>query len=403
MSSFRGSRSPSPHTSLNVTLQTIDVTPVLPREPRATPTSHTHRHGSKKYPRRPYRDYTVDTGSEFSSSGHSRRKHHYRHDRYSSSSSGSSGRNAARFHDRMHGSRESEPSRYRSKRSRRSRSPSHRSATSNRHQASPASASSHPASSRYERPTSSAPHPSISRNERQASAANHQSSDRGQGTSPTPSHHSPQINPSAQPAQLTASGPINHIWIVGHSFVHWAERRAAVRPCGQDLGIPNARVHWRGSRGMRWSKVLAEVVQISQVCREPAVLIIHAGGNDLGQVKLGELVSLMKQDLSRFPSFFNSVVLAWSEIIPRCFWRGARDYVAIERARKSLNIRISKHVATLGGVSFRHKDLEGDNRHLLIGDGVHLNPIGTDIFLLGLQELAEKAIALGRVGGRSRV
>ncbi|XP_071988019.1 uncharacterized protein [Engystomops pustulosus] len=51
----------------------------------------------------PYHSYTADTGSERSSSGHSRRRHHrYCYDRYlSSSSSSSSGCYAAHFHKRI--------------------------------------------------------------------------------------------------------------------------------------------------------------------------------------------------------------------------------------------------------------------------------------------------------------
>lgn len=42
----------------------------------------------------------------------------------------------------------------------------------------------------------------------------------------------------------------------------------------------------------------------------------------------------------------------------------------------------------------RHRQLEGDNHHLLQLDGIHMNEIGLDIFLSGLQDGVEQALLL---------
>ncbi|KAJ1155006.1 hypothetical protein NDU88_007743 [Pleurodeles waltl] len=44
------------------------------------------------------------------------------------------------------------------------------------------------------------------------------------------------------------------VWIVGHSFVRWAEKQAASRHFGTQLDLDGARIRviWVGKSGMRW-------------------------------------------------------------------------------------------------------------------------------------------------------
>ncbi|KAJ1098511.1 hypothetical protein NDU88_003621 [Pleurodeles waltl] len=44
------------------------------------------------------------------------------------------------------------------------------------------------------------------------------------------------------------------VWIVGHSFVRWAEKQASSRNFGRQLGLEGARIKlsWVGKSGMRW-------------------------------------------------------------------------------------------------------------------------------------------------------
>lgn len=104
--------------------------------------------------------------------------------------------------------------------------------------------------------------------------------------------------------------------------------------------------------------------------------------------------------MERFKSFFQDLILVWSEIIPRVVWSGARNHAAIERARRLINSRVSRWVRSAGGVVVRHRQLEGDNRQLISDDNVHPNDIGLDIFLSGLQDGIERAVFLLVGGGR---
>lgn len=49
----------------------------------------------------------------------------------------------------------------------------------------------------------------------------------------------------------------------------------------------------------------------------------------------------------------------------------------------------------IGGLSYRHVDLEGGYPGLYRPDGVHLSEVGIDIFNLGLQNGIEMAAMLG--------
>ncbi|XP_044157235.1 uncharacterized protein LOC122943508 [Bufo gargarizans] len=196
-----------------------------------------------------------------------------------------------------------------------------------------------------------------------------------------------------------ADSPRPTVCFVGHSYLFWACQRAESRPGGRCLGFQNVEVIWRG---LRWSQVLPETVHLSTLARSPVILVNHAGGNDLCLLKVAGLITLIRADLERIPTFFPEVVIGWSEMIPRVTWQGARDSGSIERARRSINARISRSVRSRGGVVIRRYQLEGDDQRLMRPGGVHLNDIRLDIFLSGLQDGVKQALFL-LGGGRSAV
>ncbi|XP_066462516.1 uncharacterized protein [Eleutherodactylus coqui] len=223
---------------------------------------------------------------------------------------------------------------------------------------------------------------------------------------PTPDHRIRRRNtagtsPLALPEVGRAAAEPWKIWIVGHSFVYWAEKRAATRPLGRSLGMTDTVVNWYGIRGLQWPSLLRIVTEISRWTPRRVILVVHAGGNDLGKLKLGDLLVLIKQDMLRFRECFQESVLVWSDIIARRCWRGARSPEAMENVRKVVNQRISKFVHSLGGIAIRHWELEDRERGALRSDGVHLNEVGLDTFLSGLQDGVEAALARVRGVGRN--
>ncbi|KAM3917710.1 uncharacterized protein RB166_016655 [Leptodactylus fuscus] len=205
----------------------------------------------------------------------------------------------------------------------------------------------------------------------------------------------PQVQLSVTPATSAGFGrgsPI--VCILGHSYISMASKKAELRPGGRSLGFQQIQVVWKGVEGLRWSQVLPEVVRLSRCITSPVILVLHVGGNDLGYVRMSDLMSLIRSDLERIPSFFREAVVVWSEIVSRVNWQGARDHKAMERARRTVNARLSRFVRSKGGVVVRHRELEGDNSQLMKSDGVNLNDAGMEIFLSGLQEGIVEALSL---------
>ncbi|XP_077129974.1 nuclear factor 7, brain-like isoform X1 [Ranitomeya variabilis] len=184
------------------------------------------------------------------------------------------------------------------------------------------------------------------------------------------------------------------VYILGHSYVYRAAKRAELCPGGKNLGFQGLEINWRGFGGLQWQRVIPEIVKIAKVANGPVILVLHAGGNDLVVRKGNELRTLMTTDIERFKSLLPQMILVWSEIVSRDVWIGALDPTAIERSRRKVNAWMAKFVREQGGIVVRHHQLEGDNSALLNPDGIHLTDAGLDIFLSNLQFGVEQALTL---------
>lgn len=76
-------------------------------------------------------------------------------------------------------------------------------------------------------------------------------------------------------------------------------------------------MRWIGILGMLWSRVLPEVHRYARLDRPPDVLLLHAGGNDLGMRASRELVRDIKFDFLRLRSLFPDTMLVCSDIMTR--------------------------------------------------------------------------------------
>ncbi|OCU00392.1 hypothetical protein XELAEV_18006166mg, partial [Xenopus laevis] len=187
------------------------------------------------------------------------------------------------------------------------------------------------------------------------------------------------------------------VWLLGHSYIRRAGERAAVRKGGMQLGFPEDQVsiRWFGVGGLLWPGVMDKACSLSAAEGNPNVLVLHAGGNDMGVISQRDLVRAMKQDVDKLRSFFQGVVIVWSEMVGRLVWRWARDRDAMERSRQKLNKLLSAFIRHSGGIVGRHKVLESCMPGHYCRDGVHLSAVGTDIFKLGLTVGLEGPFAWG--------
>nr|XP_033809146.1 uncharacterized protein LOC117364245 [Geotrypetes seraphini] len=101
------------------------------------------------------------------------------------------------------------------------------------------------------------------------------------------------ISVPVEEPSVSGAGRSSSVWIIGHSFVHWAGERSLLRPGGRHL----VRVSWWGQRGMRWYQLLPFLSHLRDSPRRPDVLIIHLWGNDVDSLSARQLVNVIKDDL----------------------------------------------------------------------------------------------------------
>ncbi|KAJ8353657.1 hypothetical protein SKAU_G00212240 [Synaphobranchus kaupii] len=101
---------------------------------------------------------------------------------------------------------------------------------------------------------------------------------------------------------------------------------------GTSLGL-DARVQWFGWGGLRWERLLPFIHQSLRGRAAPDVLLIHCGGNDLGNTKSLRLVTDMKRDLQDLHRRFPGTKILLSAISQRRWWRTANPG-KIDKTRK---------------------------------------------------------------------
>ncbi|XP_040178454.1 uncharacterized protein LOC120911247 [Rana temporaria] len=134
--------------------------------------------------------------------------------------------------------------------------------------------------------------------------------------------------------------------------------------------------------------------------RPPDVLVIHAGGNDLGVRSMLEIARDIKFDFQRLRLSFPETVVVWSDMVARTSWRMARSVDAVNRARRKLNRNVGRFVLRNGGLVVRHPELEVDPWRYLRSDGVHLTDVGIDMWALRLEEGVQQAMRVWRCARR---
>ncbi|CAN2387350.1 hypothetical protein PRIEUP_LOCUS8384, partial [Pristimantis euphronides] len=186
--------------------------------------------------------------------------------------------------------------------------------------------------------------------------------------------------------------PPGLVWIVGHSYVYWGAQLADRRREGRQLGIGReiTRVRWIGVRGMRWGRILGEVQRFVSLDGTPDIIVVHAGGNDIGKRPCRDI----KYDILRLWKLYPKMVVVWSEIVKRKSWRNARSVEKLDKARIKVNRMVSAFVTRNGGVAVRHRELEAASVNYWRQDGVHLTEVGLAFWLLDIQEGVERAIAV---------
>ncbi|XP_044281654.1 tumor susceptibility gene 101 protein isoform X1 [Varanus komodoensis] len=211
-----------------------------------------------------------------------------------------------------------------------------------------------------------------------------------------PATTSTPLYPSQPPVTTVADGrrKQKQVWICGHSYVFWAEKRALERSFGTQLGIrlDDAKLHWLGKSGMTWDQLIPTLLHTRRRLTDPDVLVIHLGGNDLGTDRNVDIINQMKKDLGHLKQIFKNTILVWSNIVPRKVWNQDVPHRVMEKCRKKVNQEIGCFIEYIGGTVIRHDSLVPESPGLFHLDGVLLSESGTDIFNLDLLSALETLI-----------
>ncbi|TRY95395.1 hypothetical protein DNTS_010962 [Danionella cerebrum] len=197
-------------------------------------------------------------------------------------------------------------------------------------------------------------------------------------------------NKNATPGRLASNG-VKNVWIIGHSLVFWAEKRAKSPEFGMQLGMhaDSVRIWWKGTQGMRWSQLLSILLQLKGNWPKPDVLIIHLGGNDISTIPMEVFVKTVAKDMTSLKSIFPECLLVFSAILSRQSWVCDRDSKSMDIIRGAVNELVCKIMLDIGGNVLNHDNIQND-LSLYRPDGVHLSGNGIDLFNQNLQDFLEK-------------
>ena len=141
---------------------------------------------------------------------------------------------------------------------------------------------------------------------------------------------------------------------------------------------------------------MPEVQKFARLDRTPDVLVLHAGGNDMGARSMHQVIRDVKYDFLRLRSLFPDMIIIWSDMVGRTAWRWAWSVEKVNKARVKVNKEVGRFFVRNGGLVVRHRELEVDTWRYLRRDGGHLNEVGIDLWALGLQEGIQRALRVWR-------
>jgi hypothetical protein len=141
-----------------------------------------------------------------------------------------------------------------------------------------------------------------------------------------------------------------------------------------------------GMPGRKWSNVVSIVHGSINLRGIPMAVLLHCGGNDIGEVPSGALFHQMKFTITILSRMLPGFSVIWSSILPRRSWRYSNNDHAKEITR------IRSYILKYGGYVVKYPDFDDRHPGLFLDDGVHLSFIGNDIFLNQLQSAFETFI-----------
>lgn len=192
------------------------------------------------------------------------------------------------------------------------------------------------------------------------------------------------------------AGKTHKFWLVGSSIIKNAFIEAKKSPQGVDLGLGRLGISlwWQGRSGLTLNKIKGYIGTLIKLEDPPNFILLHVGGNDLGNIKLADLRSNLKDFILWLKNVMPDAILIWSQILPRTSWRYSNNLAAMDRTRQRLNNFVSTFVLKMGGGYLRYPEIKG-NPTFLREDGVHLTSLGNNILINTIQGAFEHFVQHG--------
>ncbi|XP_053098555.1 uncharacterized protein LOC128321972 [Hemicordylus capensis] len=196
----------------------------------------------------------------------------------------------------------------------------------------------------------------------------------------------------ARPADAQGLGPARRaerarVLILGHSIVFWAHKAARGVQPGTQLGLGQwASISWISRRGMVIAQFLPLFQEFMAAYQPPDILVLHLGENDLASQTGLAIFHSLRKDILQVLRWCPGIAILWSAMLQRRVWRGARDPYGVDRARRKVNAQMARFLGSIGGGFIEHPGIIFSLPCLFRGDGVHLSPSGTRLFLKDLEQ-----------------
>ncbi len=136
---------------------------------------------------------------------------------------------------------------------------------------------------------------------------------------------------------------------------------------------------WKGKSGAGMRDLYSLVRSVNHG-PSPIVIIVHIGTNDLVTVDEFCMRQRITEALQTYTAQFPNTKVVWSDILPRVFYFGAKSQAAVEKKRKAVNRWAKSQCKRLGASCLTHPQFTWSETALYRFDGVHLSPLGTQLF-----------------------
>ena len=159
-----------------------------------------------------------------------------------------------------------------------------------------------------------------------------------------------------------------------------------------NLGLP-ASIAWWGVGGLTWAGLRRSVESQVLLCSPPKIIILHLGGNDIGQLPCEAIANQIAKEIRYLRSAFADCTIIWVNILDRIKWRPT-DFPrkAINSIRRRLNRQGRSWVKAHKKSDVLNIDIDTSVPGFYAPDGVHLSAVGLEFYLNALRDILCKHI-----------